>query len=167
MNESSMQHGTNWKGEDLTGWLASEKHDGCRVYWDGYRLWSRGGIDITIPPMWREALPVGQHLDCELMPRKAAEQFIRRGKWCEDLGLMAFDCPTAAGSYLERMATIPANWLIQPVKVWTLSSTGEALARMRAIQSTSGEGLMLRHPGHEYHPGRTSRMLKLKSEVIA
>ena len=167
MNEANMQHGQHWKGEDLTGWLASEKHDGCRCDWDGAKLWSRGGIDITLPHLWLEALPAGQALDCELMPRKAAEAFIKRGKWCEDLGLMAFDAPSAPGDYLARMATIPANWLVEPVKVWTVASTGEALARMRAIQSTGGEGLMLRHPGIQYHAGRTSRMLKLKSEVIA
>lgn len=165
MNELSMQHGQHWKGQDLTGWLASEKHDGCRVYWDGSALWSRGGIDIEIPPMWREALPVGQALDCELMPRKAAEQFIKRGKWCEDLELKAFDCPTAAGSHLERMATIPSNWLVKPVTVWELSSSDDALARMRRIQLMGGEGLVARHPGIQYRPGRTSQLLKVKYEL--
>jgi DNA ligase-1 len=166
MNTNDMQHGTDWTGQDLSGWTATEKFDGCRVYWDGSSLWSRGGIDITIPPMWREALPAGQALDCELMPRKQAEQFIRRGKWCEDLGLMAFDAPMTSGDYLARMATIERNWLVEPVKVWTVASTGEAIVRMRAIQSTGGEGLMLRHPGIQYHPGRSSHLLKLKSEVI-
>ncbi len=167
MNQDNMQHGTTWTGQDVAGWLATEKFDGCRTFWDGYRLWSRGGIDITIPPTWADALPAGQALDCELMPRKQAEQFIRRGKWCEDLELKAFDAPMASGDYLARMATIRRNWLIQPVTVWTVSSTDEATARMRAIQSTGGEGLMLRHPGIQYHAGRSSHLLKLKSEVIA
>ena len=164
MNELEMQHGQHWKGEDLSGWLASEKFDGCRVFWDGYRLWSRGGIDITIPHLWRDALPSGQALDCELLPRKAAEQFIRRGKWDDRLELKAFDCPTAAGSYPERMATIPTTWLVQPVKVWKLASTAEALELMRAIQRQGGEGLMVRHPGLVYRPGRTSQLLKVKYE---
>lgn len=162
MNETHMQHGTNWTGQDLTGWFASEKHDGCRVYWDGSRLWSRGGIDIAIPTTWREALPVGQALDCELLPRKPAEQFIKRGVWDDRLELKAFDCPTAQGDYIQRMASITRNWLVEPVKVWTLSSTGEALDRMKAIQSTGGEGLMARHPGLTYEPGRTFHMLKVK-----
>ena len=165
MNELHMQHGIHWAGQDVAGWLASEKFDGCRVYWDGSKLWSRGGIDITIPTTWREALPVGQSLDCELLPRKQAEQFIRRGRWCEDLGLMAFDCPTAAGSYLERMATIPTTWLVQPVRVWKLASTGEAFERMRRIQLLGGEGLVVRHPAIMYRPGRTSQLLKVKHEI--
>lgn len=164
MNENHMQHGIHWRGEDLTGWIGSEKFDGCRVYWDGYRLWSRGGIDIVIPHLWREALPVGQALDCELLPRKAAEQFIKRGKWCEELELKAFDCPTATGSYLERMATIPTNWLVEPVKVWTLSGNDDALERMRRIQLLGGEGVMARHPAIMYRPGRTSQLLKVKHE---
>ena len=162
MNTNDMQHGTNWQGQDLTGWHASQKFDGCRVYWDGSRLWSRGGIDIPLPTTWRDALPLGQSLDCELLPRKQAEQFIRRGKWDDRLELKAFDSPTAPGGYLQRMATITRSWLVEPVRVWTLGSTDEALARMRAIQSTGGEGLMVRHPELTYHPGRTSHMLKVK-----
>ena len=164
MNELSMQHGQHWKGEDLTGWYISEKYDGCRVFWDGSKLWSRGGIDIQLPTMWREALPAGQSLDCELLPRKAAEAFIKRGKWDDRLELKAFDCPTAAGSYLERMDTIPSNGLVQPVKVWKLASTAEALELMRAIQSGGGEGIVARHPSIQYRPGRTSQLLKVKYE---
>lgn len=164
MNEHHMQHGQHWKGQDLSGWIASEKHDGCRVFWDGAQLWSRGGIDIAIPHLWRDALPAGQALDCELMPRKQAEAFIKRGKWCEDLELKAFDAPMASGDYLERMATIERNWLVEPVVTWKLASTADALARMRAIQSTGGEGLMARHPAIEYRPGRTSQMVKVKYE---
>lgn len=159
-----MQHGIAWRGEDLTGWIASEKHDGCRVFWDGSSLWSRGGIDIAIPHLWLDALPAGQALDCELMPRKAAEQFIKRGRWSEDLELKAFDCPSAPGDYLARLATVPSNWLVQPVTTWKLSSTDDAIARMKRIQLMGGEGLMVRHPAIEYRPGRTSQMLKLKSE---
>lgn len=165
MNELEFQHGVHWAGQDLTGWIGGQKHDGCRVYWDGFKLWSRGGIDITIPPMWREALPVGQSLDCELLPRKQAEQFIRRSKWDDRLELKAFDCPTAAGDYLARMATIPSNWLIQPVSVWKLASTAEALARMRAIQRQGGEGIVARHPAIMCRPGRTSHILKVKYEI--
>ena len=163
MNTNDMQHGTNWQGQDLTGWHASQKFDGCRVFWDGYHLWSRGGIDITIPTTWLDVLPVGQTLDCELLPRKEAEQFIKRGKWDDRLELKAFDAPTAGGDYLERMSTIGRNWLVETVKVWTLSSTGDAIDRRRAIQSTGGEGLMVRHPSLAYHAGRTSHMLKVKS----
>ena len=32
------------KKQDPTGWLMSEKLDGVRCYWDGMKLWSRGGL---------------------------------------------------------------------------------------------------------------------------
>lgn len=66
MNESHMQHGVDWDGQDLSGWIVTEKFNGCRAYWDGESLWSRGGINIAIPDDWREQLPPGVHLDGEV-----------------------------------------------------------------------------------------------------
>ena len=44
-----MMHGRDWHGEDLAGWYLSEKLHGCRAYWDGAVLWSRGDLAIGIP----------------------------------------------------------------------------------------------------------------------
>lgn len=49
MNENDMQHGVDWNGQDVSGWIATEKYNGCRAYWDGGNLWSRGGLKVNIP----------------------------------------------------------------------------------------------------------------------
>src|SRR5689334_20394557 len=35
ISNEQMQHGRPWRGEDVSGWFACEKLDGCRGYWDG------------------------------------------------------------------------------------------------------------------------------------
>ena len=58
-----MQHGEDYSGQGVAGWLMSEKLRGCRVYWDGVTLWSRGGLALTVPSCW--TLPPFP-IDCEL-----------------------------------------------------------------------------------------------------
>lgn len=36
-----------WEGQDVSGWLMSEKMDGVRAYWDGKKLISRGGVELA------------------------------------------------------------------------------------------------------------------------
>lgn len=63
MDETGMMHGQDWRGEDLAGWYAAEKLDGCRAYWDGTTLWSRGGLAIKAPAEVLVGLPPGFALD--------------------------------------------------------------------------------------------------------
>ena len=35
----------DWEGQEVSGWLMSEKMDGVRAYWDGKKLISRNGIE--------------------------------------------------------------------------------------------------------------------------
>lgn len=168
MNENHMQHGTDWKGQDLSGWYISEKFDGCRAYWDGRTLWSRGGVAIEIPDAWAEALPSGQALDGELYfgvggSRKCATA-IRCGKFLDGMQLRVFDAPQEIGGYVERLAAVEVNDIVMPVSVRTAQSSADVLAEMRRIQERGGEGVMARHPGLGYQPGRTSQLLKVKYE---
>jgi hypothetical protein len=39
-------------GEDVRGWFACEKLDGCRGYWTGSQMFSRSGRAIRIPREW-------------------------------------------------------------------------------------------------------------------
>lgn len=167
MNETNMMHGQHWNGEDLTGWTATEKFDGCRAFWDGNALWSRGGLSVQVPDSWK--LPAGISLDGEIFAgygrRQLANNLVRHGRHDDSVRFIVFDCPSARGDYAERLESIPAG--IERVEVWTVPSTAHALQLMHDVQANGGEGLMLRHPAIEYHPGRSSRLLKLKSEVIA
>ncbi len=162
-----MQHGHHYSGQDLSGWVSSEKFDGVRAYWDGRQMWTRGGKPIAIPDSWRDALPAGFPLDGELYAgiggqRKAASA-VRWGKFLDGMTFRVFDAPAASGSWLDRLAGIVETDIVVPVKAQVVAGIDEALELMRAVQSAGGEGLMLRHPGLTYTPGRTDKMLKLKS----
>lgn len=160
-----MQHALHWDGDDVTGWIVTEKFDGCRAYWDGEQLWSRGGKAIDIPDEWRDALP-GTSLDCELFggygKQRAVVTAARYGRIDGTMRLMVFDAPEAAGDYLARMATVAVNEVVKLVPISIASSTRHAIETMEEVQARGGEGLMLRHPDLQYRPGRTNKMLKMK-----
>lgn len=171
MNEGHMQHALHWEGENVAWWFVTEKFDGCRAYWDGQTLWSRGGKAIDIPGEWRESLPAGVHLDGELFAgygnsRRVASA-IRHGssKFTAGMMFMVFDAPEATGDYLARMRTVRGNEIVRPVAVTVASSTRHAIETMEEVQARGGEGLMLRHPRLRYAPGRTNLMLKMKGFI--
>lgn len=111
MDETRMQHGSDWRGEDVAGWWLSEKLDGCRVYWDGASLWSRGGLDLAIPEAWRRELPAGIALDGELYDGVGGVYrcgaAIRYGRFLPSMRFMVFDAPRVAGDWPRRMRQLP------------------------------------------------------------
>lgn len=171
MTESQMQHGYDWTGQDLTGWFMSEKLDGCRAYWDGATLWTRGGNAVRLPDDWH--LPAIA-LDCELYDgggtagRARCSSALRYGAkhFTASMCLVAFDAPDAAGDWPERMAAAEAalsgNQNVYAIPFRTCTSTADALDHMTAIQALGGEGVMLRAPSLRYTPGRSADLLKVK-----
>lgn len=166
MNEQMMQHGQHYAGQDVSGWIASEKFDGVRGYWDGSDLWTRGGLKVNLPDHWRDALPAGMALDCEVFAgygnRQAAVNAVRYGRFADTVRLKAFDAPGKAGSWSTRMGHIPCNEIVSPVEFQAVENIDDAIRLMREVQAHGGEGLMLRHPSLDTVPGRTDLMLKLK-----
>jgi DNA ligase 1 len=169
MDETNMMHGMHYSGQDVTAWIATEKLDGVRAYWDGATMWTRGGNAISIPDHWRETLPVGIHLDGELFAgygqRQKAVNAARYGRWDDAVRFVAFDAPKSSGVWQTRMIVCQESCVPHIIKiVWSSFIYGISHAeKLRdMIKADGGEGLMLRHPELEYHPGRTDRMLKLK-----
>jgi DNA ligase-1 len=173
MNDLDMQHGHDWTGEDLAGWYMSEKLDGCRAYWDGAQLWTRGGKVATLPENW--SLPAGIALDGELYDgggcagRARCASALRYGAkhYTATMRFVAFDAPQETGDWPERIA-IAAEVLggnehafATPWRV--CDGIDDALGSLEFIQARGGEGLMLRRPGLRYSAGRTRDILKVKS----
>ena len=48
---------SEYKGQNVGGWLASEKLDGVRAYWDGRNLLSRNGKILAAPEGWSAHFP--------------------------------------------------------------------------------------------------------------
>jgi len=169
MNEKDMQHGRDWHGQDVSGWIATEKFNGCRAYWDGENLWSRGGIKISIPDEWREALPSGIHLDGEIYDGidgvYRCGSAIKYGNFTLSMRFIVFDCPKATGSYLSRLkyANQFAGEIVVVATPYRVEDSSVAVALLKDIQADGGEGIMLRDPAIQYRPGRTNQLLKMKS----
>ena len=161
-----MAHGMDWQGEDLTGWYLSEKFDGCRAFWDGAKMWTRQGNEITLPDWFRAELPAGVRLDGEMWCGRGqfakASAGVRFGKIDRTFKLRVFDAPDAAGDWLERMATVRSWGPVLPVERWECRDNASAIWRMQKIQSERGEGLIARRPGMPYAPGRSGDILKVK-----
>lgn len=163
------------RGMDVCGWLASEKLDGVRGYWDGRRLYSKTGTPLHPPPEFTANFP-SFALEGEIWGgRNTFEKtvsIVRRQEahagWLE-LKFAVFDVPAAPGGFEERLqvATIwfaahPAAhaWVVEHWPVTGEAHLQEALAR---IEGEGGEGLMLRRAGSPYAPGRSRDILKVKS----
>lgn len=168
MNDAQLQHGRHWDNHEIDGWIVTEKFDGCRAFWDGVTLWSRGGNAIAIPDSWLDELP-DHPLDCELFAgygkRKIAEAFVKYGRNADQVSLMVFDAPCHPGKYVERIQSVKPGKVVKRIPYTICGNTHHALGMMRQVQSVGGEGLMVRHPDIQWSAGRTSKMLKVKYEA--
>jgi len=170
MNEVHMQHGVDWTGEDLAGWIITEKLDGCRAYWDGDLLWTRGGIAANLPQSWKDQLP-RVALDCELYDGTGGVYrcgaALKYGRFTPSMKLFVFEAPKHKGNWEERQQYARFLLLGSPIAECVdyrlCESTADALHELQRVQSRGGEGLMMRSPNIFYRAGRTRELLKVKS----
>jgi DNA ligase 1 len=169
MNEKDMQHGEYWQGEDLSWWILTEKFNGCRAYWDGKNMWSRGGLKIKIPQEWEKYLPPF-HLDGEIYFGTdgvyKCGAAIRYGRFLPGMEFIVFDMPHYPGDYIDRLrkikSLIDSNPFIRVAKWSICLSNEQMILKMLKIQAAGGEGIMARHPNIQYAAGRTNQLLKVK-----
>jgi DNA ligase-1 len=167
MHENDMQHGRDWMGEDLAGWLLSEKLDGVRAEWDGARLWTRSGRELAVPSAWQ--LPAGVALSGEIYAGRATfdrvNTAVRLNRLDASLRFIAFDAP-GGGTWTQRMSRARAVWS-DCVEIITCRSTDHALELLAQVQAVGGEGLVAVHPAATWRKGRTGALLKVKTALAA
>jgi DNA ligase-1 len=168
--DAHMMHGTDWTDDiDPSGWLISEKLDGCRAFWDGAQLWSRGGKAILTPAWFTVALP-SFALDGEVWAGRGrfeeARLAVQYGKFSRRCRFMVFDVPHVRGAWLARMQeaarALRGCPAARPVAVTFCKDSKDLLAKLTRVQRIGGEGLMIREPSALYTPGRVRTMLKVK-----
>lgn len=164
-----MTLGRDWQGEDPSGWFVSEKLDGCRAYWDGARLWTRGGHVINAPSWFTRKLPSGVHLDGEIFAGRGrfeeARLAVQYGRWTRRCRFVAFDCPSASGTWAKRMAVADSQYG-DVVAVKVCQDRSSLIADLNRVQLRGGEGLVIRNPRTDrYEVGRTTNTLKVKYVV--
>lgn len=165
---ADMQHGRPWRGENVAGWYASEKLDGCRGYWNGERMFSRSGRVIPIPEEWRRQLPA-MHLDGEIWAGRGKWEVtvaaVVRRQWVPEIGFFVFDAPQLDAPWPERLAAAKRKLrhaFAAVVPHTRIDDLAHASAIFRAIRLAGGEGLMLWHPARRYSTITTGNVLKLK-----
>ncbi|QIM62492.1 DNA ligase [Pasteurellaceae bacterium Orientalotternb1] len=163
-----------YKNQDVTGWVMSEKLDGVRGFWDGKHLLSRQGYPLNPPDYFVANFPPFA-IDGEL--------FSERGKFSEisatvrsanpkgwyKLNLHVFDVPNAEGDLFARLATLE-KWLeanpsphIAIIKQIPVKNPDHLHQFFREIQQLGGEGVVVRNPNSPYIHGRSAQILKLKA----
>lgn len=179
MNEATMHHGRHWAGQTVRGWWASEKFRGCRVYWDGAVMWTRGGLRVNLPDAWLAELPLGRALDGELWAGRGPENGPEeteataaavRGIFSDRIRFLVFDAPDVLAPWAQRMASASAllrgSGLIRPVGFQPVKSLPHLEKLFATVYRRGGEGLMLRSPKApaHYEPIRAGTLLKVKRD---
>jgi DNA ligase-1 len=162
-------------GLDLAAYWVSEKYDGVRGYWDGQRLWTRGGELLTPPAWFVEAWPATP-MDGELWAGRGrfeeASGTVRQLQandvaW-QRIRFMVFDLPAHPGVFDERLTAYQA--LVHRMNVaWVIAVPQERVAdhatlqrRLKAEVRAGAEGLMLHRGDSLYRAVRGDDLVKLK-----
>jgi DNA ligase 1 len=162
-------------GLDLSAYWVSEKYDGVRAYWDGKRLWSRGGEPLS-PPAWFTRDWPSTPLDGELWAGRGRFEEVSgtvRQQRPDDeawrrIRFMVFDLPAHPGVFDERLASYQA--LVRDLNLpWLVAVPQERVAdhaalqrRLKADVRAGAEGLMLHRGDSPYRAVRGDDLVKLK-----
>ena len=161
-------------GLEVTGWYMSEKLDGVRAYWNGRQLLSRQGNPFSAPEWFTKGFPPFE-LDGEL--------WIARGKFEEVLAITSrdqphqawrlvsyniFEVPHAPGGLNARLSRLE-DYLsrhgvshLRIIPQTQILGNNQIQARLMEVETSGGEGLVLRNPHTPYETGRTLNALKVK-----
>lgn len=155
-------------------WI-SEKYDGVRAQWDGRILRFRSGRQVAAPAWFLAALP-SHALDGELwLGRGRFEELaaiVRRTEPVDEewrrVYYMVFELPGARGTFTDRIDAIKGLVAaagfpqLHAVEQFRVADKEALLARLDAVVSGGGEGLMLHRADAPYVIGRSDALLKLK-----
>jgi len=164
-----------WEGQDVSGWLMSEKMDGVRAYWDGQKLISRGGVELSAPAWFTEGFPPFA-VDGELWSKRGDfENIISIVKKKEphdgwkNIAFYAFDVPSENGGLIQRLVKLEyylklnqADYL-RVAKQITCENEEHLRTFLKEIEKGGGEGVVVRNPDSKYVTKRDPNALKLKS----
>ena len=168
---------SEYKDQNVSGWLASEKLDGVRAYWDGENLLSRQGKKLNAPLSFTKNFPKFA-LDGELYAKELKFEEIQASvmdklpdeKAWNRLKFHVFDVPEASGGLLERLSELEKFILQNPqagqnlkiIKQVKVKDNAEFEAFAEAVIAKSGEGAVVREPNAAYERGRNQNVLKYK-----
>ena len=153
----------------------SEKYDGIRVLWTGFKMYSRSGKEINLPDFFKNKLP-DCSLDGELWTKRGLQQesiqltrSISPKVW-NKANFCVFDIPDEHyRPYEERMEILKNlskdnDWpsFLRVIEIVKCQGRDHLKEFFGKILSEKGEGVMLREPNSKYESGRSNAMKKYK-----
>lgn len=163
-------------GVQLEAYWVSEKYDGVRGYWDGKKLFTRGGQPVNAPSWFTAGWP-NTPLDGELwagrgqFPKAVStvrQQTPDETAW-RAMRFMVFDLPAQGGTFTERIpalkkvvSRIAKPW-VQAVAQFKVADHPALLAQLDKMVQDGGEGLMLHRGASLYKGQRSDDLLKVKT----
>lgn len=149
-----------YSGQNVFGWLVSEKLDGVRAIWTGSELLTRNGTVIRAPDWFLQSLPTVK-LDGELWCGRRMFQttvsIVRRqvpdSRWRE-VQYKVFDAPSQKPFSL-RLLDVPEALRLE-------HTYEDPWAVYNRVVPLGAEGVMIRDPNAPYIYARSDRLLKLK-----
>ena len=166
---------SEFKDQNVSGWLASEKLDGVRAYWDGENLLSRQGKKLNAPSSFTKNFPKFA-LDGELYAKELKFEEIQASvmdklpdeKAWSRLKFHIFDMPEASGGLLARLEVLAKFLKNEPnqnliiIKQIKMRDNAHFLKFAESIIAKGGEGAVVREPNAPYERKRSKNALKFK-----
>ena len=162
-------------GMALQDYWVSEKYDGVRGYWDGSRLWTRGGQPVSAPAWFTAGWPK-KPMDGELWAGRGqfqkAVSTVRQQTpddtaW-RGMRFMVFDLPAEGGSFTDRLQVLrqvvpgmDIPW-VQAVVQGKVASEAALKAMLGQTVKLGGEGLVLHRGASLYRGVRSDDLVKVK-----
>lgn len=161
---------------NLEDYWVSEKLDGVRAYWDGEKLWSRGG-HVYAAPHWFTAQFPRHPLDGELWSGRGRfaelSGVVRKAQPLDEewrqVRLHVFDLPVPEKVFeqryrqLKQLVEASGSPYLALVVQRPVASHPELMAELEQVVAAGAEGLMLKRRNSRYQAGRSDDLLKVKT----
>ncbi len=161
-------------GDDVTGWVMSEKLDGIRGYWDGTHLQTRKG-KLLYPPAWFIQNFPPFELDGELWSKRGDFEFIQStvmdrapGEGWEKITYNIFELPNSQGDFFSRLNKAKRwfetnrNPQVRIILQVNVKDKDHLDLFLNKIHAKGGEGVIVKNPAVSFHTGRSPHILKVK-----
>ena len=166
---------SEFKDQNVSGWLASEKLDGVRAYWDGEILLSRQGKKLNAPLSFTKNFPkfaldgelYAKGLKFEEIQATVMDKLPDEKAW-NRLKFHVFDVPEASGGLLDRLEVLAKflkngpNENLIIIKQIKMHDNAQFLKFTKDIIAKGGEGAVVREPNAPYERKRSKNALKFK-----
>jgi DNA ligase-1 len=174
-SKDNIQKPKVYHGENVSGWFMSEKLDGIRGCWNGKKMMTRKGREISCPPWFLKNFPPFE-LDGELWIDRNSFESVQAtvmdripSKSWRLVTYNIFEVPNCKGNFLQRLNKAKAWFEKKPnqyarIITQLYCKNRESLNKyLNEIESKGGEGVIVKDPGKKYHTGRSSFVFKVKN----